>query len=73
MIKKEKKPKQTKDISFFTVDCTVQSTVKSIKTAKKQKEKKIGLTRQTKLTWKTLQTKLTRQTWDSHHESLITK
>jgi len=28
-----------KSISLFTVDCTVQSTVKCIKTTKKQKEK----------------------------------
>jgi len=34
-----KKKKKTKDISLFTVDCTVQSTVKGIKTTKKEKEK----------------------------------
>jgi hypothetical protein len=38
LIKKEKN--KQKHISFFTVDSSVQSTVKGIKTAKKQKEKK---------------------------------
>jgi hypothetical protein len=36
----KKKQKQIKDITLFTVDYIVQSTVKSIKTTKKQKEKK---------------------------------
>jgi hypothetical protein len=39
LIKKEKHQKQTKDIGLFTVDCTVQSTVKGIKKAKKRKAK----------------------------------
>ena len=39
LIKKEKHQKQTKGIGLFTVGCTVQSTVKGIKKAKKQKEK----------------------------------
>jgi len=34
-----KKTNKQKGISLFTVDCTVQSTVKGIKTAKKLKEK----------------------------------
>jgi hypothetical protein len=37
----KKKKKQTKGIKLFTVDCTVQSTIKGIKTEKKQKIKKI--------------------------------
>jgi hypothetical protein len=32
--KKEKKQKQTKDINLFIVDCTVESIVNGIKTAK---------------------------------------
>ena len=38
-MKKIIKNKKKKNISLFTVDCTVQSTVKCIKTTKKQKEK----------------------------------
>jgi hypothetical protein len=44
LIKKEKHQKQTKDIGLFTVNCTVQSTVKGIKKGKKTKGKKKKLT-----------------------------
>jgi len=37
---KKKKQKQTKDISLFTMDCTLQYTVKGIKTTKKTKKKR---------------------------------
>jgi hypothetical protein len=40
LIKKEKHQKQTKGIGLFTVNCTVQSTVKGIKKGKKAKGKK---------------------------------
>jgi len=33
------KKKKNKRMSLFTVDCTMQSTVKCIKTTKKEKEK----------------------------------
>jgi hypothetical protein len=33
-------------MGLFTVDCTVQSTVKCIKTTKKQKEKLKGISRE---------------------------
>ena len=39
-LKKKQIQKQTKDISLFIVDYTVQFTVKNIKITKKQKEKK---------------------------------
>ena len=39
MKKDKKKKKKTKGISFLTVDCTVQSTVKGLKKKRKGKEK----------------------------------
>jgi hypothetical protein len=44
MKKINSKGKKTKNISLFIVDCTVQSTIKGIKTGKKKKKIK-GISR----------------------------